>query len=182
MIGLEEKIFSIISHFHLLGCLIIILWIQLRLYSPSLYIPGDFHSNIILKEPVAEGKYNVTFSQSVEGVEVEKLNIITLNFNSYKNNQRKNLRQNGLIFYKGDKEETELPSCSGKLYVNPSLLKLKRTPKETPPLPPFTSGQPPIYRLESSSQLPIPVILTSLGRSGSSSTWQVMSRLTGHCF
>jgi len=66
--------------------------------------------------------------------------------------------------------------------VNPSLLKLKPPPNETPPLPPFTSGQPPICRLESSSQLPIPVILTSLGRSGTSSTWQVMSRLTGHCF
>jgi len=50
------------------------------------------------------------------------------------------------------------------------------------PLYPFTSGEPPICTLEMSDSYPIPVILLSLGRSGSTATWQVMSRLTGRCF
>jgi len=48
-------------------------------------------------------------------------------------------------------------------------------------LPPFTSGDLPICHLKSLTRSPIPVILVSKGRSGSSSTWQVLSKLTGHC-
>ena len=58
----------------------------------------------------------------------------------------------------------------------------ERNEKSTFFNPPFLSGDPPICRLSTSSRSPIPVILVSSGRSGSSSTWQVMSRLTGHCF
>jgi len=58
----------------------------------------------------------------------------------------------------------------------------ERNEKSTFFNPPFLSGHPPICRLSSSSRFPIPVILVSSGRSGSSSAWQVMSRLTGHCF
>jgi len=51
----------------------------------------------------------------------------------------------------------------------------------TKPLQPFDSGDPPICRLEASPSSPIPVILISLGRSGTKVMWQVISRLTGHC-
>ena len=52
----------------------------------------------------------------------------------------------------------------------------------TKPLQPFDSGDPPICRLEASPSSPIPVILISLGRFGTKVMWQVISRLTGHCF
>ena len=52
----------------------------------------------------------------------------------------------------------------------------------TKPLSPFTNGELPVCRLDSSIDSPLPVILMCLGRSGSSATWQVMSKLTGHCF
>jgi len=84
-----------------------------------------------------------------------------------------------------------LPSCKTKgkknqwkeIY-NASNTSFSRPESDTlllPP-PPFTSGDPPICSLESSTSSPIPVILIAKGRSGTSSTWQVLSRLTGHCF
>ena len=44
--------------------------------------------------------------------------------------------------------------------------------------PVFRTGQPPVCSLDDNG--PIPVILMTLGRSGSSSTWQVMGNLTGY--
>jgi len=79
----------------------------------------------------------------------------------------------------------ELPRCSKitrfKKY-DPDNSEIARRNKGLQPLPPFTSGDPPICKLKLSVKSPIPVILVSLGRSGSSAIWQVMSRLTGNCF
>jgi len=79
----------------------------------------------------------------------------------------------------------ELPRCSNdtryKKY-DPDNSEIARRNKGLQPLPPFTSGDPPICKLKLSVKSPIPVILVSLGRSGSSAIWQVMSRLTGNCF
>jgi len=81
-------------------------------------------------------------------------------------------------------EEGMLPSCKDKWsgMFDPYSYGFINLPKDMQPLPPFTSGDAPICSLNSSADSPIPVILISKGRSGSSSTWQVMSRLTGHCF
>jgi len=82
------------------------------------------------------------------------------------------------------RKETGLPSCVDNWNHTFDLEHAGFVPfqHDTKPLPPFTSGDPPICRLSSSTLSPIPVILVSKGRSASSSTWQVMSRLTGHCF
>jgi len=47
------------------------------------------------------------------------------------------------------------------------------------PHPAFRKGDPPACILKSPPGAPQPVILLSLGRSGSSATWQVMGNLTG---
>ena len=78
----------------------------------------------------------------------------------------------------------ELPGCDITWYekYDPDNSEIARRNKGLQPLPPFTSGDPPICKLKLSVKSPIPVILVSLGRSGSSAIWQVMSRLTGNCF
>ena len=48
--------------------------------------------------------------------------------------------------------------------------------------PPFTSGEAPVCSLNATATSPIPLILISMGRAGSSATWQGVSHLTGHCF
>jgi len=77
-----------------------------------------------------------------------------------------------------------LPSCETKWteIYNASVFVRPESDTLLLPPPPFTSGDPPICSLESSTNSPIPVILIAKGRSGTSSTWQVLSRLTGHCF
>jgi len=81
-------------------------------------------------------------------------------------------------------EEETLPICntSWKEIYDPENPPFAPPNKDIQLLPPFTSGQPPICSLHSSVETPIPVIFSSFGRSGSSATWQVLSRLTGHCF
>jgi len=79
----------------------------------------------------------------------------------------------------------ELPRCNEKKRYkkyDPDNSKIARRNKGLKPLPPFTSGDPPICKLKLSVKSPVPVILASRGRSGSGAIWQVMSRLTGHCF
>jgi len=48
--------------------------------------------------------------------------------------------------------------------------------------PPFTSGEVPVCSLNATATSPVPLILISIGRAGSSATWQGISHLTGHCF
>jgi len=84
-------------------------------------------------------------------------------------------------------KQIEFPPCidkANKTFYKSGLVGHKPIHKSLNkvPLPPFTSGDSPICHLKSSPLSPVPVILLSFGRTGSSSTWQVMSRLTGHCF
>ena len=84
-------------------------------------------------------------------------------------------------------KQIEFPPCidkANKTFYKSGLVGHKPIHKSLNkvPLPPFTSGDSPICQLKSSPLSPVPVILLSFGRTGSSSTWQVMSRLTGHCF
>ena len=102
------------------------------------------------------------------------------NFGNFKLMQKAIMENDYMI----SKKVTDLPSCVDKWNHTFKLEHAGFVPFQhgTKPLPPFTSGDPPICRLSSSTISPIPVILVSKGRSASSSTWQVMSRLTGHCF
>ena len=92
----------------------------------------------------------------------------------------KNIKEAKITF----DEEAVLPVCVDKWNKRFKLNSsgLLGFHYDTKPLPPFQSGDLPICRLNSSSSSPIPVILVSLGRSGSTPIWQVVSRLTGHCF
>jgi len=87
-------------------------------------------------------------------------------------------------WYKNLPKRTLQPACEGKWNASFDPFGSGLTPPQygTRPLPPFTTGDPPSCRLSRSVASPIPVILVSKGRSGTSSTWQVISKLTGHCF
>jgi len=91
---------------------------------------------------------------------------------------------NNIVIDSPNYEEEALPTCNTtwKEIYDPENSTFAHRNKDIQPLSPFTSGDPPICNLKSSAETPIPVIYSSFGRSGSSSTWQVISRLTGHCF
>jgi len=77
---------------------------------------------------------------------------------------------------KGEDEDTRSKD------KNDEEQEMERTANKVAPLiphPAYLEGNPPICTLKPSPEAPLPVVLITLGRSGSSSTWQVMGELTG---